>query len=126
MSETTLYPWLVGGLFAAAFLTIFALSFVTAPYGRHARGGWGPSISTRAGWLVREVPSVVVFGGVYALGRFALEPAPLALLALWCTHYVYRGLVYPFPRGRVADGPPVRRRRGLVPGGVGPGGCTGG
>ena len=32
---------LVAGVFALAVVTFIALTFVTAPYGRHARTGWG-------------------------------------------------------------------------------------
>jgi 3-oxo-5-alpha-steroid 4-dehydrogenase 1 len=79
-----------------AACTLAALSFVSAPYGRHARGGWGPTIPSRVGWVVMESPAVVAFLLFYLAGSHHAEPAPLALLALWQTHYVYRAFVFPF------------------------------
>jgi len=32
---------------ALAVLTFVSLLFITAPYGRHARAGWGPTISAK-------------------------------------------------------------------------------
>jgi protein-S-isoprenylcysteine O-methyltransferase Ste14 len=71
------------------------LCFVTAPYGRHTRGGWGPQISSRVGWVVMESPSAVGFLAVFAVGAHALTPVPLLLAALWLGHYVHRAFVYP-------------------------------
>jgi protein-S-isoprenylcysteine O-methyltransferase Ste14 len=79
-----------------AALTVAALSFVTAPYGRHLRSGWGPTIPSRAGWVLMESPAVLAFLAFYMLGRHRADPAPLALLALWQTHYVHRAFVFPF------------------------------
>ncbi len=96
MTEATLHTaavWTEIGLAAAALL---ALLFIAAPYGRHERPGWGPTIPSRVGWLVMESPAVVLFAAIYALGDHAGEAAPLALLGLWMVHYVHRTLVFPF------------------------------
>lgn len=79
-----------------AACTLAALSFVSAPYGRHARGGWGPTIPSRVGWVVMESPAVLAFLLFYLAGSHRAHPAPLALLALWQTHYVYRAFFFPF------------------------------
>ncbi len=81
------------GLAAA---TLAALSFVTAPYGRYARSGWGPTIPSRFGWIVMESPAVLAFVTFYLLGSHRASPAPLALLALWQAHYLHRAFVFPF------------------------------
>jgi protein-S-isoprenylcysteine O-methyltransferase Ste14 len=90
------YGWLVLLEFLLAVPTLLSLLLVTAPYGRHARAGWGPSIPARVGWIVMESPSVWFFAWVYLLGPKAMEPVPLVLLAMWQLHYVYRSFVYPF------------------------------
>ena len=87
---------LVGGMFALAALTYVALRFVVAPYGRHARAGWGPTVPDRVGWMVMESPSLLLFAWIYAHGTHRAEAAPLALLGLWMLHYAHRTLVYPF------------------------------
>ncbi|MEZ4385759.1 MAG: DUF1295 domain-containing protein [Nannocystaceae bacterium] len=96
MDEAALYTWLLYGIFAAAALTILALLFVSAPYGRHQRGGWGPVMNTRAAWVLMESPSVLWFLAVFAAGDHAWSLTPLVLLGMWQAHYVQRTLIFPF------------------------------
>jgi len=79
-----------------AGLTFAVLLLVPAPYGRHARAGWGPSIPARLGWILMESPAVAWFAAVYLAGRHRAEAAPLVLLGLWQVHYLHRVLVFPF------------------------------
>ncbi|HGG57052.1 MAG TPA: DUF1295 domain-containing protein [Nannocystis exedens] len=84
------------GLFASAVLTFLALTFISAPYGRHRRQGWGPTMNTRAAWVLMESPAVFGFIAVFFAGEHAWSLVPLILLAIWQAHYVQRTLVYPF------------------------------
>lgn len=79
-----------------AVLTFAGLQFVVAPYGRHGRAGWGPTLPARVSWVVMESPAPLVFLGVYLAGSHRGELVPLLLLAMWQTHYVQRTFVYPF------------------------------
>jgi hypothetical protein len=78
-------------------LTLFPVQFfVTAPYGRHARTDWGPSISNRLGWCLMELVSLVVFAGLFLAGP-AEKTAPMwVFFALWTAHYVNRSLIFPW------------------------------
>ncbi|MEX1310713.1 MAG: DUF1295 domain-containing protein [Candidatus Sulfomarinibacteraceae bacterium] len=96
MTELSLFHWLVAAVLAAAAASFIALFFVTAPYGRHTRPGWGPTVSSRTGWVLMESPSVFLFAAVYVAGDLRAEPVPLVLLAAWMLHYVRRTLIYPF------------------------------
>lgn len=96
MTEASWHGVAVWAEFGFAGAALLALVFVAAPYGRHERPGWGPTIPARVGWLVMESPAVVVFAALYALGDHAWEAAPLALAAMWMAHYVHRTLVFPF------------------------------
>ena len=50
-----IWSWVIMGL------VIFTLLlFITAPYGRHSRRDWGPTIPNRLGWVVMEFPSLLV------------------------------------------------------------------
>jgi 3-oxo-5-alpha-steroid 4-dehydrogenase 1 len=88
--------WLVLLEIALAVPTFLSLLFVAAPYGRHQRQGWGPTIPARLGWLVMESPAVWFFVWVYFQGPNALSPAPLVFLAMWQLHYLYRAFLFPF------------------------------
>jgi len=80
-----------------------ALIFVTAPYGRHARPGWGPTIPSRVGWVVMESPTVILFTAIYVIGDHSWEAVPMVLGGLWLFHYLHRTFVFPFrarERGR--------------------------
>jgi 3-oxo-5-alpha-steroid 4-dehydrogenase 1 len=107
MSELEIYKYLVLAIIIAAGLTFVALFFVTAPYGRHLRTGWGPTIPAHIGWIGMESPTVLLFIYVYAVGEHALNAAPLVLLGMWQLHYVYRTFVYPFRLHNTAQRMPL-------------------
>ncbi len=79
-----------------AVLTVIGLRFIVAPYGRHGRSGWGPTVPARVGWLVMESPSPLLFIGVFVAGAHRADLVPLLLLAMWQVHYLQRAFVYPF------------------------------
>jgi 3-oxo-5-alpha-steroid 4-dehydrogenase 1 len=107
MAEQELHNYLVVSIFIIAAITFAALLFVTAPYGRHLRTGWGPTIPARLGWIIMESPAVLLFIFVYSLGESATAAAPLALLCMWQFHYVYRTFIYPFRLPKTAHQMPV-------------------
>jgi len=96
MTELQYHSYLVLAMFVLAALTFVSLLRVTAPYGRHLRPGWGPSIPARLGWVVMESPAVFVFAGIYWLGVNAQGMVPLLLLGLWQFHYINRTFIFPF------------------------------
>lgn len=96
MSEALIHSYATWAQIGLAALTFLSLFFITAPYGRHGRGGWGPEVSQRLGWILMELPACVLWFGIYALGAHAWELAPLALMLLWQVHYVNRTFVFPF------------------------------
>jgi 3-oxo-5-alpha-steroid 4-dehydrogenase 1 len=96
MDELLFYDWLVIAWLALAAVTFIALFFVTAPYGRFTRGGWGPRISPRWGWVLMESPSLITFVVFYLLGDQRGNPLAVFYLLLWAVHYVNRSFVYPF------------------------------
>lgn len=81
---------------ALAVVTFVALRFITAPYGRHLREGWGVTVPARAGWLVMESVSPVVFAIVFWSGPRSSGSIAVVLFAMWQLHYAYRAFVYPF------------------------------
>lgn len=77
----------------AAPLVFLTLFFVSAPYGRHERRGWGPVLESRLGWLLMEAPASLIM-----LVMFLLVPGNgviYLLLAVWQLHYFHRAFIYP-------------------------------
>jgi steroid 5-alpha-reductase/3-oxo-5-alpha-steroid 4-dehydrogenase 1 len=101
MAEAELHHYLVLALLVLSVPTLLFLLRITAPYGRHARGGFGPSIPSRLGWILMEAPEVFLFLGIYFVGAHRFETAPLVLCAFFQVHYMHRTFVFPF-RMRIA------------------------
>lgn len=81
----------------AVAVVLFPIQFfVTAPYGRHARTDWGPSIPNRLGWFLMEVVSLVVFAGLFVFGPIEKTAPMWIFFALWAGHYVNRSLIFPW------------------------------
>lgn len=85
--------WAVIAIAVPIFVYLFA---VTAPYGRHLRPGWGPSLPPRIGWILMESPAVFGWLAIYLQGPHRGDLVPLLFLALWQLHYVHRTLIFPF------------------------------
>jgi len=96
MRELTFYHWLVVAWMVVAAATFFALFFISAPYGRFTRGGWGPRLNSRIGWILMELPALLAFVILFALGDHNAAPAGIVLLVFWLAHYVHRSLIFPF------------------------------
>jgi protein-S-isoprenylcysteine O-methyltransferase Ste14 len=94
-----LYNGLLIAWFALAAATFISLFFIAAPYGRHARRGWGPELSDKVGWVVMEAPASVVLLAYYVLEKPGTITA-LGFLIMWESHYLYRAFLYPL---RVRD-----------------------
>lgn len=89
------FDWVAYGTLALAPMVFVVLLYIKAPYGRHIRRGWGPTLDNRLGWFFMELPAVLVFGGILLF--FAqLNVTTLLLFALWQLHYCHRVFVYPW------------------------------
>ena len=97
MSERDVFDALLTGWFALAAVTITALMlFVIAPYGRHTRRGWGPTIDSRLAWIVMEAPAPLMFAACFAVGANRDTLVAWVFLLLWEAHYIHRAFIYPF------------------------------
>ncbi len=70
------------------------LQYVTAPYGRHVKKGWGPEISNKLGWVIMEAPSFFIILYFYLSSNQSAYASILSLL--WLVHYLNRTFIYPF------------------------------
>ncbi|MGB4847603.1 MAG: DUF1295 domain-containing protein [Saprospiraceae bacterium] len=92
------YPYYQKLLFiwiGIAVITFFILLRVTAPYGRHVRSGWGLQISNRLGWILMEVP-VILIVLYFTITSFDSQTIlPLIMISLFCLHYINRTFIFP-------------------------------
>lgn len=80
---------------ALALLTFFVLLRIDAPYGRHSRRDWGPTVPHKVGWIVMELFSPLAFTYFFLAGNQAKSLVTWTFLVLWLLHYLNRSLIYP-------------------------------
>jgi hypothetical protein len=96
MYHLLLYSWI--GL---ALLIMPLLLNVTVPYGRHSSTKWGPMINNRFGWIIMEIPVIVVFTLLFFLGNAEKSAVIYLFYTLFLLHYINRIFIFPIQiRGR--------------------------
>lgn len=68
---------------------------ITAPYGRHAKKGWGPMINNRIAWIIMEIPVLILFMWLYLAGPVHKTPVLWVFFGLFVLHYVHRVFIFP-------------------------------
>ena len=76
-------------------IVLISLLWVTAPYGRHYRAGWVPSLPNRLGWVLMEVPALLVITLLVAFSTARSMPQTWVPLLFWVFHYSYRTFAFP-------------------------------
>ena len=74
------------------------LFFISAPYGRFTRRGWGPLLPSWLGWLLMESVSAVLVFILFLKGDAPRTMTRILFLVMWEAHYVHRAFLYPFLR----------------------------
>ncbi len=95
MSHTTFYYGIVYPWIGVAVIIFFTLFFITAPYGRHIRAGWGWTVDNRWSWFWMEIVSPAVFGYFFLSGSQTKTTPMWIFFALWWFHYLNRSLIFP-------------------------------
>jgi hypothetical protein len=89
--QNLIYCWMALGVVIS-----LVLLKVAAPFGRHTTTHWGSLISNRLGWMLMEMP------GMMLLMYFVLSTASCqnivtdVLVAFYMFHYINRAFVFPF------------------------------
>ena len=78
-----------------AVVTFAFLLVRPAPYGRHVRAGFGPTVPHAPAWVVMELVSPAALWGSWAVARSGEAGFELVLLGAWTLHYFNRGIIYP-------------------------------
>jgi 3-oxo-5-alpha-steroid 4-dehydrogenase 1 len=96
MSQMQLFQWLMVAWVAVALAVVPYLLLRPAPYGRHGRPGWGPTVRARLAWVLMELPSPSLMVTMFCLGDRQNNAAAVAFLCLWLGHYIYRTFIFAF------------------------------
>lgn len=96
MTELLTSPEFIWSWMGLAGVVLVSLMFISAPYGRHVRSGWGPLIPARLSWVVMELPALVIPVLCFIDSARWDDKVAMVFLGLWVCHYTYRSLVYPF------------------------------
>lgn len=89
--QTIMYCWI-----GMAVIIFFLLLKITAPYGRHTSNRWGPLVSNKYGWLLMEIPALIVLGGFLLPVSNKISFASWFMIGLFCFHYINRTFIFPF------------------------------
>ena len=90
-----LYKYSIILIFSFALIVFVLLFFISAPYGKFSRKGWGPSIKSKWAWMIMEFPSPFLMTIFFITSDTKTLPEVIFLI-LWLTHYIQRTFIYPF------------------------------
>ena len=78
-----------------AILVFPILLKITAPYGRHTTTKWGPMVDNKIGWVLMELPSLIIFITLVLTGKNAMTKPLWILFGVWAIHYFNRAIIFP-------------------------------
>ena len=82
--------WIITGLI------IFPINLIyKAPYGRHTSKKWGVSINNKLGWIIMELPAILVCPAIYFYFKIDFDIS-IMFICLWIIHYFNRTIIFPF------------------------------
>lgn len=94
MNYDTYRFWLTGWILLGIAVFFYLLQ-QNAPYGRHNRPGWGPTLDNRLGWFLMEFPVVVVFLAALCRENIPGDLYVRVFSACFLFHYLHRSIVFP-------------------------------
>ena len=90
-----IYKIFLFSIFGFAGLVFILLFFVSAPYGKFQRQGWGLTLKAKWAWSIMEFPSLFLMTFFFITSPSFNLPG-LIFWLLWAIHYFNRTFVYPF------------------------------
>jgi len=85
-----LYGWII----LAIVVLPMAVRFV-APYGRHTTKNWGLLMDNKWGWIIMELPALLVLPVFIYIGENELNWPMGIMVGLFVLHYINRVIIYP-------------------------------
>ncbi|KAI3474712.1 hypothetical protein Pfo_029897 [Paulownia fortunei] len=90
-SDEGLFHYSLLSLFLITPPTILSLLFLSAPYGKHHRPGWGPTIPPPLAWCLMESPTIWLTLLLFPHGKNNRNPRALVLISPFLLHYLHHG-----------------------------------
>lgn len=85
--------WMAIALITLISLVVFK---VRAPYGRHSNDKWGKMIPNKLGWIIMEMPALLITPIIALVGPSEKDWFSWLLIGLWVLHYFNRTIIFPF------------------------------
>jgi 3-oxo-5-alpha-steroid 4-dehydrogenase 1 len=83
---------LVLGFAVIVFILLF---YISAPYGKFLRKGWGITVRSKWAWMIMEAPSPVLMTYFFYTSD-QKNLLQIIFIFFWLTHYIHRTFIYPF------------------------------
>ena len=93
---SSIYNFSVTLIFCLAGVVFLLLFFISAPYGKFLRKGWGPSVKSKWAWMIMEAPSPVLMIFFFILAPIRKSLPQIIFIFVWLAHYIHRTFIYPF------------------------------
>jgi len=81
--------------FILAVPVFILLFFISAPYGKFVKSGWGPSVKAPLAWFLMELPAVVLPLYFFITSEQTGTLLYWVFIAIWELHYIQRTFIYP-------------------------------
>lgn len=89
--QNLIYTWMALGVVIS-----MVLLKVAAPFGRHTTSNWGPLISNRLGWMIMEMPGMMLLMYFLLTSGSCQNIVTGVLVSFYMFHYINRAFVFPF------------------------------
>ncbi|MFW9990764.1 MAG: DUF1295 domain-containing protein [Candidatus Odinarchaeota archaeon] len=94
-AELTLFNGFLLVMIIIAVLIFITLFFIPAGYGQLINEKWGASINNKYGWIIMELPVVVLMLIFWLLSKRTFQITPMVLFGLFNLHYLQRTFIFP-------------------------------
>ncbi|GAV68538.1 Steroid_dh domain-containing protein [Cephalotus follicularis] len=94
-SDQIIFHYTILTFYLIAPTTFISLRFLQAPYGKHNRPGWGPTMHPSLAWFLMESPTLWLTLLIFPFGRHFTNPKASILISPFLFHYFHRVIIYP-------------------------------
>ena len=87
MTALQFFHWFLILMTVTAVAVFCALFFVDAGYGQYIDRRWGRAVNNRLGWVIMEIPVVILFMIYWLASKRTFATTPLVIFHLFNLHY---------------------------------------